>query len=69
MSDNKKWLSVDEVCQIYGFKKGTLANWRMNRVNIPFSKAGKIIRYKAEDIDDFLENHMQKVTPARYIYL
>jgi hypothetical protein len=53
---NKKWLTGDEVCRIFGISKRCLQNWRDKRI-IPFYQISRKIYYKASDIDDFLERY------------
>lgn len=60
--DNKKeWLSPIEVRDRFGMSVSTLAKWRMDNINIPYSKIGKYIKYNKDDIEAFLTNNMVKV--------
>ena len=56
-----EWLNPQEVKKYYGFSTSTLAKWRMNNLNLPFSKMGKYIRYKRSDIEAFLESNKVEV--------
>jgi len=56
MTEKKEWLNPKEVYQEFGFSTSTLAKWRMNNLNLSFSKMGKYIRYKRDDIIDFIES-------------
>ncbi|MCK4710991.1 MAG: helix-turn-helix domain-containing protein [Gammaproteobacteria bacterium] len=52
-----KLLTPDEVSNLLGVKKHTLAVWRSSgRYNLPFIKAGRLVRYRQSDLDLFLEN-------------
>lgn len=57
----KEWLTPNEASEEYKFSTSTLAKWRMDRLNIPFSKIGKYIRYKRSDIIAFLESSKVEV--------
>jgi hypothetical protein len=53
---NQAWLTPREVHEQYLFSISTLAKWRIDRINLPFSKMGKYIRYKRSDIETFIES-------------
>lgn len=57
----KEWLNPREVNKEFGFSTSTLAKWRMNNLNLIFSKVGKYIRYKRSDIEAFLESNKVEV--------
>lgn len=57
----ERWLSPREVQEQYGFSTSTLAKWRMDSINLPFSRMGKYIRYNTTDIDKWIENHKVEV--------
>ncbi len=52
----KEWLNPQEVSKEFGFSTSTMAKWRMDKINLPFSKMGKYIRYKRDDIIEFIES-------------
>ncbi len=56
MTEKKEYLTAKEVYQEFSFSTSTLAKWRMNNLNLPFSKMGKYIRYKRDDIIEFIES-------------
>ncbi len=53
----KEWLNPREVNQEFSFSTSTLAKWRMDKINLPFSKMGKYIRYNRSDIEVFIESN------------
>ena len=55
MTNSNGWLTPKEVYKEFGFSTSTLAKWRMNKINLKFSKMGKYIRYARSDIEAFLE--------------
>ena len=57
----KEWLNPQEVNKEFGFSTSTLAKWRMDNLNLVFSKMGKYIRYKRSDIEAFLESNKVEV--------
>lgn len=58
---NKEWLNPKEVFKEYGFSISTLAKWRMDNHNLPYSKMGKYIKYKRSDVEGFLNSNIQAV--------
>jgi excisionase family DNA binding protein len=67
MSQNNELLTPDEVSDLLGVKKHTLAVWRSSgRYNLPFHKAGRLVRYCQSDIDDFLERRRCQSTGVAY---
>ena len=57
----KEWLTPKEVSTEFLFSTSTLAKWRMDNKNLSYSKMGKYIRYKREDIEAFIENNKVEV--------
>ena len=54
----EKLLTPDEVSNLLGIKKHTLAVWRSSgRYNLTFTKVGRSIRYRESDVEQFLYNH------------
>ena len=56
-----EWLKPLNVSKEYGFSTSTLAKWRMDNKNLPFSKMGKYIRYRKSDIEKFIESNLVDV--------
>ena len=54
----KDWISPQEASILYGFSISTLAKWRMENKYLSFSKIGKYIKYKREDIEAFLNKNI-----------
>jgi excisionase family DNA binding protein len=51
-----KMLTSKEASEYLGLKTGTLEIWRRTkRYNLPYSKIGRLVRYKKSDLDDFIE--------------
>ena len=50
-------LSPDDVAEILGISTSTLAKWRRSKEpDLPFLRLNGRIKYRASDIDDFLES-------------
>ena len=56
-----EWLNPQGVENEYNFSVSTLAKWRMQKINLPFSKMGKYIKYKRSDIEAFIESNKVEV--------
>jgi len=52
---SKMFLKAKEVEEFYGLNARTLANWRHQRVGPKYHKVGGAIRYKVEDLNEFME--------------
>ena len=52
----RQYLNPKEVEDAYGFKVGTLANWRCQGKGPKYSKIGHVIRYRIEDVDRWLKD-------------
>ena len=62
METQKEWLSPQDVSKQYQFSTSTLAKWRMHKLNLPFSKMGKYIKYERSEIEAFLKSNKVEVT-------
>ncbi len=52
--------------KMLGLAPNTLAQWRFSgRVDLPFIKIGRNIRYRPDDIEKFLQRNTQKQTEVR----
>ena len=58
----KEWLNPQDVSKEFGFSISTLAKWRMDNLNLPFSKMGKYIKYQRSDIEAFLDSNKVEVS-------
>jgi hypothetical protein len=61
----RRYLTPKEVEGTYGFKVGTLANWRSQKKGPPYSKIGHVIRYNVEDIERWLKDFVIKTLGSR----
>lgn len=60
----KEWINPKEVNQEFGLSISTLAKWRMDNLNLAYSKIGKYIKYKRADIEAFLNDNIVEVKGA-----
>ena len=57
---NSILLTKEDVSTILGVSVGTLAVWRTTkRYNLPYVKAGRLIRYREEDVQAFINSRIQ----------
>lgn len=60
MSD-KKYYNREEAAKYLGLGVSTLACWASTgRQELPYSKMGRMVRYRKEDLDKFMEKGIQK---------
>ena len=61
----KQLLTPQEVSEITGLSQGTLALWRSTgRVDLPFCKLGRAVRYRRDDLESFLDSSRRQHTSA-----
>lgn len=53
---NKLFLNSKEVEELYGISASTLANWRSKMLGPKYHKVGGAVRYKIEDLNNFMES-------------
>ena len=57
-------LTRRQAAQYVGLAEQTLAVWAMDGRNLPFIKAGRAVRYRREDLDEFLRRRTVGQLPA-----
>ena len=57
--EQKKYLSIDEVCEEYGFKKPTLYALTSKRL-ISYLKPGKNLMFLRSDVEEYIEASRKK---------
>jgi len=54
-TDRKKLLTRNETAELLGIQPGTLSVWACERrYALPYVKIGSSVRYRIEDIDEFI---------------
>lgn len=48
-------LTSKEVAQILGVQPQSLAVWRLHGKNLPFVLVGRLVRYRREDLEKWIE--------------
>jgi excisionase family DNA binding protein len=57
---NSKLMTSNDVSKILGVSTGTLAVWRTTkRYNLPYVKSGRLVRYREEDVQNFINSRLQ----------
>lgn len=54
-------ITEKEAAQILGIKPQSLAVWRMNGENLSFIRIGRLIRYRREDLEHWIEGQTVRV--------
>lgn len=54
----RKLLREKEVAEIYGISHKLLQQWRHRHVGPPYVRAGRAIRYRLADMDEFFEKNL-----------
>ena len=56
-----KLLSESETANVLGVSPATLATWRCTgRYALPFTKVGRLVRYREEDVVAFLDSRTSR---------
>jgi len=64
MIETKILLTQQEAATYLGTSVGTLNVWRhLGRNNIPFVRFGRSIRYRKEDLDAWIAEHLENARP------
>ncbi len=54
-------LTPQQVAKVLGVTPQTLAVWRCEkRYNLPYIKAGRLIRYRQSDLEDFIDRQRRE---------
>ena len=53
------WLDTAQVAKLIGVTTRTIQNYRDSGI-LPYSQIGRVIRYRAQDVQDFLMQHFVK---------
>jgi len=59
-------LTAPEVAEYLGVKLGTVYN-KVSRREIPFEKAGRMLRFRRSTIDEWIQSHPVPATDAEAI--
>ena len=58
-----KLLTSEEAAEQLGVTLSTLCVWRSTkRYPLPYIKVGRLVRYRVEDLEDFLQQRMRNIT-------
>ncbi|MEX2411189.1 MAG: helix-turn-helix domain-containing protein [Candidatus Paceibacterota bacterium] len=57
--NNSIWLNTGQVANLLGVTTRTIQNYRDQGI-LPFSQIGRVIRYRTEDVQEFLMAHYVK---------
>jgi excisionase family DNA binding protein len=50
-----RWLSVEEIAAYLGVQPDTIYKW-VSRKNMPASKIGRLLKFKATEVDDWVRS-------------
>ncbi len=62
---NVEWLKNETVAKRLGVSAVTLAAWRASAKGPPFTKIGRLVRYRAADVDAWVEARVVGITRDR----
>lgn len=64
MNTQQNLLTPIEVSKILGVSVETLNVWRAtNRYQLPYVKAGRLVRYRLIDVNEFIESRLRGIPP------
>jgi len=53
-------LTPDDVARLLGVSVNTLNAWRVKRQHLPFVPVGRLVRYRATDVQQFIDSRVRK---------
>ena len=53
--NEERWISLKEACKYLGVTRQTVLNWIEKR-GLPSAKVGKLWKFKADEIDEWVRN-------------
>lgn len=56
------WMTAHQAAEYLGLSYAALAEWRMKGVGPVFSRAGRLIRYRLADLDEYLSSRVCQST-------
>jgi len=57
--EDRQYLTPEQLSDMLNISLSTIEKWRFNgNVKIPFIKLGRIIRYRVDDVHQFLEDNI-----------
>jgi len=59
--ETQRWVDEKEVSRITGIAVQTLRNWRFQRTGPAYSKVGRAVRYRLDDVLNFMEERRVNV--------
>jgi len=59
-----RYLKEQDVADITGMSLSKLRNDRCSGVGIPYCKVGRSVRYRIEDVREFMDRHLIATRPA-----
>jgi excisionase family DNA binding protein len=64
MTSEERWLSVEEIAVHMGVSKETVYRW-LERGKIPAHRIGKLWKFKASEVDDWVKSGGANELPQR----
>ena len=56
VSNNDKWINIDEAAEYLGVKPGTIRDWIRKGKGIPAHKIGKQWKFKCSELDEWVKS-------------
>lgn len=63
MEQRDRLLTIQELAEYLGVPVTTLYQWRYRREGPPGFRVGRHVRYRRADVEDWIEQQLQEVTP------
>lgn len=56
MMQEKKWLSMNEICEYLHISRDTVKNW-INKEGMPAHQKGRLWRFDVNEVDEWMKNN------------
>lgn len=53
----KRMISPKQAAETFGLNEGTLANWRSQKRGPKYYKVGRLVKYRLEDVEAWVNKH------------
>jgi excisionase family DNA binding protein len=60
-----EWLSVQQVADLIGVDAKTVARWSRSDVSMPVLRRGRVVRFRADLLNNWLEAQLPRAARAR----
>ena len=61
----RRMLTETELAELVGLSVAGIRNQRARKIGVPFVKFGRSVRYRAEDVETYINSRRSELVPAQ----